>query len=99
MRAGRGAAYVGYGGIGVAQVVFFGKLGDIAGGKDRQITIAKTGTTLMLLIDEIANGDLVLAQALTDISVRYVVNGEMVAASVRVSDDDEIAFLPPVSGG
>ncbi len=32
-------------------------------------------------------------------SVKIAVNSEFVSAATRLQDEDEIAFLPPVSGG
>lgn len=36
---------------------------------------------------------------LLDASIRIAVNDEMILGSRLLGDDDEIAFLPPVSGG
>ncbi|MEN3973456.1 MoaD/ThiS family protein [Sphingomicrobium sp. XHP0235] len=36
---------------------------------------------------------------LADPSVRMAVNQEMIQGAVAVGPDDEIAFLPPMSGG
>ena len=32
-------------------------------------------------------------------SIQFAVNQDFVASETRVEDDDEVAFLPPVSGG
>ncbi len=36
---------------------------------------------------------------LLDASIRIAVNDEMILGSRPLGDDDEIAFLPPMSGG
>lgn len=37
--------------------------------------------------------------ALARVQVRFAVNAEYVAGSHRLTDGDEVAFFPPVSGG
>ncbi len=40
-----------------------------------------------------------LADALNEKSVRFIVNEMVAARDASIGDEDEIAFLPPVSGG
>ncbi len=63
------------------------------------MTVTGDVATLSILIEAIAAEDEALGAALKDKSVRYAVNEALVAGDTAVTDCDEIAFLPPVSGG
>jgi molybdopterin synthase sulfur carrier subunit len=78
----------------VAKLVFLGRLEDIAGGAERQVPGGP-------LADVLAALDADLAAALTADRIRLAVNGTLVGdrASVVLGESDELAFLPPVSGG
>ena len=83
----------------MTQLLFFGKLGDLAGGRMRDIALPETKTTVAQLIATIDEGDPTLGSALRDASVRIVVNEKFCPADTVVDANDEVAFLPPVSGG
>lgn len=77
------------------KLVFMGRLQDAAGEAERLVPhVASIDELLSALEPSLAN-------ALRDDRVRLAVNGEIVgdAATARLGDGDEIAFLPPVSGG
>ena len=78
----------------MAKLVFLGRLTDLAGGLERDIAPGPLEQILAGLPVE-------LAVALLDEKVRIARNGELLVnpGSVMVADGDEIAFLPPVSGG
>ncbi len=82
----------------MARLMFFGKLGDIAGARARDFPLNNVDTVsaLKAAIFENDNG---LGEALGDPSVRCIVNEEMTRGDAAITDDDEIAFIPPVSGG
>jgi molybdopterin converting factor subunit 1 len=88
-------AAVGGGRLKVARLLFFGRLRDSVG----------TGDRTAALPDDVRDTDAVRAwlgtehPALLDSSVRIAVNAEIRAGSAPVADGDEIAFLPPMSGG
>ncbi len=82
----------------MARLLFFGKLGDIAGGRARDFPLG-AANTVSALKAAIAKGDPVLGDALAAASVRCIVNEEMTHGDAAITDDDEIAFMPPVSGG
>ena len=82
----------------MARLLFFGKLGDIAQTRTRDITI-DDARTISALKAAIKTNDPVLGEALGDPSVRCIVNEEMTQGDAAISDGDEIAFIPPVSGG
>lgn len=78
------------------RIVFLGKLADLAGGD----TLEQPGSPLSW-IDLLASLPTSLADAIASDSTKVAINGELVAdkAAIVAKDGDEIAFLPPVSGG
>jgi molybdopterin synthase sulfur carrier subunit len=78
----------------VARLVFLGRLADLAGAAELAVAAGPLESIL---------GDLPapLAVALLDERVRIARNGELLGnyGAIVVADGDEIAFLPPVSGG
>ncbi|MCJ2183153.1 MoaD/ThiS family protein [Novosphingobium sp. 1949] len=80
-------------------LVFLGKLEDVAGCSARAIPLSDT---LSDTLDGVIDGlEPTLAEALRAPRVKLAVNGVLVQdRDVPVlRDGDEIAFLPPVSGG
>ena len=78
----------------MARLVFLGRLADLAGAAERAVAPGALDAILALLPPE-------LAIALLDEKVRIARNGELLVnpGRVIVAAGDEIAFLPPVSGG
>ncbi|MGF2075388.1 MoaD/ThiS family protein, partial [Enterococcus casseliflavus] len=77
----------------MARLVFLGRLADPAGGAGCEVAPGNLATILGGLAQE-------LAQALTGPRVRLALNGALVSGEGLVlSEGDELAFLPPVSGG
>ncbi|MDP3673543.1 MAG: MoaD/ThiS family protein [Novosphingobium sp.] len=72
-------------------VLFLGRLQDIAGEGQRIVEYRADVASL------IATFEPGLAEALRSDKVRVAVNGAF--AATALSEGDEIAFLPPVSGG
>ena len=83
----------------MARLLFFGKLADAAAGRERDWPLAAKAGTVADLIAAIAAEDEALGAALRAPSVRVAVNEAMAGRDAPVADGDEIAFLPPVSGG
>ncbi|MFM2300502.1 MAG: hypothetical protein RLZZ84_238 [Pseudomonadota bacterium] len=74
-------------------LVFLGKLADIAGRGELAVAAGPLDAVL-------AGLDPALALALLDERVRIALNGELVGErSIVLRSGDELAFLPPVSGG
>ena len=79
----------------MAMILFFGRLQDALG--TRSLTAA--------LPPRVRDTDSLRAwlgrdhPALRDPSVRIAVNAELRAGNAPIGDGDEIAFLPPMSGG
>lgn len=78
----------------MARLVFLGKLADVAGASEREVGPGPLAAVLEGLPRE-------LAVALLDERVRIALNGELAGnpAGVVLAENDELAFLPPVSGG
>ena len=72
-------------------MLFLGRLQDSAGAAERTISAQPT---VAGLIDSFEPE---LAAALRSDKVRVAVNG--VLGATQLADGDEVAFLPPVSGG
>ncbi|MET0251817.1 MAG: MoaD/ThiS family protein [Novosphingobium sp.] len=75
------------------RLLFLGRLQDVAGGAERQVA---TATSLRSLIAALEPA---LAEAVTSPRIRVAVNGTVVAGDAPLAESDEVAFLPPVSGG
>lgn len=73
------------------KVLFLGRLQDVAGGAEQTVEYR---SEVAALIDSFGTE---LAQALLSPKVRVAVNGALGATAL--DDGDEVAFLPPVSGG
>lgn len=82
----------------MARLLFFGKLGDLAQTRTREFPLGAINT-ISALKTAITETDTSLGDALNDPSVRCAVNEELTRGDSSISDDDEIAFMPPVSGG
>ena len=72
-------------------VLFLGRLQDAAGAGERTVDYR---ADVAALIDSV---DAELAAALRSPKIRVAVNGAFGTTSLE--DGDEVAFLPPVSGG
>ena len=72
-------------------MLFLGRLQDAAGAGGRTV---ECRADVAALVDSF---EAELAQALRSPKVRVAVNGAFGATALR--DGDEVAFLPPVSGG
>ena len=76
------------------RLVFLGRLADLAGGSERAVEPGALETILAALEPE-------LAVALLGERVRAALNGELLPelSGFVLNEGDELAFLPPVSGG
>jgi molybdopterin synthase sulfur carrier subunit len=77
------------------KLVFIGRLEDVAGEAERQVE------TRAALDQVLAALEPNLAAALRGERIRLAINGKVVTdrGAVALADGDELAFLPPVSGG
>ena len=80
----------------MAKLVFLGRLEDLAGAPQMDCPLAGPAAFADLLAMLAPS----LAEALTGPKVRLALNGIIAdPAGLVVADGDELAFLPPVSGG
>lgn len=84
----------------MARALFFGRLRDLAGCGEREITLGRT-LDVAAFRKLAAAGDAELEAALAEPSVRVAVNATLAprSADCVVAPDDEVAFMPPFSGG
>ena len=73
------------------RVLFLGRLEDAAGAATREVATHPDVAALIAAFEP------ALAQTLRSGTVRVAVNG--VLGATALADGDEVAFLPPVSGG
>lgn len=79
----------------MARVLMFGALAEVAGWRERTIEAPSLdGLRVMLAAEHGALGD-----RLSGAGVFAVINHEMVRGDVALGPEDEVAFVPPVSGG
>lgn len=73
-----------------ARLVFLGRLADIAGGSEREVPAGPFAAIAETLDAELSGP-----------RVRFALNGAVIAEVLPLvlADGDELAFLPPVSGG
>lgn len=79
----------------MARVLLFGRLSDLAGWREREIT----ADSLADLRGRLATEDPALFEALQAPGVRVAVDQELVAIDMPLRPGSEVAFLPPMSGG
>jgi molybdopterin synthase sulfur carrier subunit len=83
----------------MVKLVFLGKFRGLAC-EDTDVALPADVGTLAELKDWIARRDPALGRAMAAASVQCVVNQSVVRDyTLRLHDRDEIAFLPPMSGG
>jgi molybdopterin synthase sulfur carrier subunit len=78
----------------LARVLLFGRLGDIAGWRSRELE----ASSIAALRDILSEDDL-LAQALAAPGVQVALDQAIVRGDAVLSRGSEVAFLPPMSGG
>ncbi|HVW73015.1 MAG TPA: MoaD/ThiS family protein [Rhizomicrobium sp.] len=82
------------------RLLFLGKFSELAPARLGEIALPDGVQTLSDLKDWIARTEPVLGRAMDNTVTRLVLNQDVAQdLSRRVSDGDEIAFLPPMSGG
>ncbi len=81
----------------MAQVLRRGRLRDSAGWRER--TFDHPPATLFALRDLLASEDPALGEALAGKGVQAALNKTLTRDDAPIGANDEIAFLPPMSGG
>ena len=77
------------------KLVFLGRLEDAAGAAEREVAVAGPLAAILATLDPD------LAEVLAGERIKLALNGALVIdrAALLLKDGDELAFLPPVSGG
>jgi molybdopterin converting factor small subunit len=84
----------------VVRLVFLGKLGDAAPADLAEIALPHDVKTLSDLRDWVGRTTPLLERAMAATRVRMILNQAVAHdMSANISDGDEIAFMPPMSGG
>ena len=78
------------------RVLFFASLADVAGGRERYVESAEV-TDILSVFNKFAEE--FPAMEIHRTSTLFALNSEFARPDAPVRDGDEIAFLPPVSGG
>lgn len=81
------------------KIQFYGRLADIAGGTERTVDLPPDVSDVEALRLWLGADDPALLEALRDPAVRLIVNDALVHGNPSLRAGDEVAFLPPVSGG
>lgn len=82
----------------MATVTFYGPLSDIMGRK-RALEIGAGGVSVAGLIETLGTDEPELRSALVRMRVKFARNDKIVSPDETVFDGDDIAVLPPFSGG
>lgn len=80
------------------RILFFGRVADRFG-RETEFDLPPAGCSVAELREALVEGDAEAAGALSARLVRACVDQVVVADSFRVLPGQEIAFIPPVSGG
>jgi molybdopterin converting factor small subunit len=82
-----------------ARLVFLGRLEELAGTDGAAVAAPLGWATLLAHLSETFSPE--LAETVAGERVKVALNGALIAdkGGVVLADGDEIAFLPPVSGG
>jgi molybdopterin converting factor small subunit len=83
------------------KILFFGKLSDISGAHEWPMPDFDGVLDELAFVEKICEAHPGLAAVLAEPQNRICINQELhpSAAGVRISSDDEVAFIPPMSGG
>ena len=81
----------------MGKVLLLGRLRDVAGWRER--VIDPLPATLSALRTHLSEQDAALGEALAGRGVQAAVNKIIARGDVALAANDEIAFLPPMSGG
>lgn len=80
------------------KILFFGSLREQLGTGEMQLPLPAGVTTVGQLLDELRQQDEQWQQALTG-TVLCAINQVMTVDTASLSDNDELALFPPVTGG
>jgi molybdopterin synthase sulfur carrier subunit len=83
----------------VLKILLFGRLGDAVGDTEIGIPWDDNLATVATVREHLAQTSPELAEALGESRTLVALNQQICGTDTLVSDGDEIAFMPPVTGG
>ena len=83
----------------MVRVLFFGRLTDTAGMAEMSVNLPSDQIGVDAFCALVTQSNSELAKLILGPSVRTVINHAIALPDAVVRDGDEVAFLPPVSGG
>lgn len=81
------------------QVLFFASLREQLNTDAEDIAALTPTTTVRELLEQLRDRSELWSNALNPKQVLVAVNQELVSFDTQISDSDEVAFFPPVTGG
>ncbi len=81
------------------RILFFGKLKDSAGASEQEVDLPSDVTDGKTLITWLSRDNEALRDALSSVGVRLSVDQAITSPETQFNNPEEIAFLPPFSGG
>lgn len=81
------------------KVLLFGRLSELGPESNIEIELVETGSTPESLRAKLSADTPALGKALNEPQILVAVNKEIVSLDHPLKDGDELAFLPPVTGG
>ncbi len=79
-------------------VLFFGPLADLMG-RERTVALASDRETAGMILRRLEDENELFQSMLAKTRVKIAVNNQIVSAACVISDGDDVAILPPFSGG
>lgn len=83
----------------MAKITLYGRLVDLAGTSELAVSLSGGSRALEGLLQQLEETQPELVEELRKPSIRLVINDVLDVSGNSISDSDEVAFLPPVSGG
>lgn len=83
----------------MTRILFFGRIGDLAGCREMHCEMPAEVTTLAALRTWLIEREPMLAEGILSPSIRVAVNQAFTPHDAPIQDPDEIAFMSPLSGG
>lgn len=81
----------------MAKVIFYGRFADLMG-RERDIAVGE-GVRLETMISDLSKENDAFADAVKAPAVKFAVNNAVAPLSTVIKEKDEVAVLPPFSGG
>lgn len=80
-------------------LLFFARIGEILGRQNEVLELNNSITTVANLVDFLSNRGELWTKTLHDSNIKVAVNHTISSSKQSIEAGDEIAFLPPVTGG